>query len=291
MMPSNKLMSFIKSINLAQIFKLFFYLEILNKVLRYYYIFLLVIIFSNSIIAQIAEVTINISNPENIIIGDSFPISITINKGNLNSFAKVQLKFPEGIIPELIESENAKFIFKDKKAKFIWDQLPQQSKLTLKMKIKTANSSEGIKEINGVFAYLEDSLKKEIQMQKIVIKLKNPIIVSDLTTNTSISTNKKINSADNTVNKSNIEYRIQIAAANSNIKLSTLVNKFNITKTIEEEIHNGMFKYTIGNYVNYSKAKEQQSHYRTNNGIKDAFITSYINGKRIPINDAISRTK
>jgi len=291
MMPSNKLMSFIKSINLAQIFKLFFYLEILNKVLRYYYIFLLVIIFSNSIIAQIAEVTINISNPENIIIGDSFPISITINKGNLNSFAKVQLKFPEGIIPELIESENAKFIFKDKKAKFIWDQLPQQSKLTLKMKIKTANSSEGIKEINGVFAYLEDSLKKEIQMQKIVIKLKNPIIVSDLTTNTSISTNKKINSADNTVNKSNIEYRIQIAAANSNIKLSTLVNKFSITKTIEEEIHNGMFKYTIGNYVNYSKAKEQQSHYRTNNGIKDAFITSYINGKRIPINDAISRTK
>jgi len=290
-MPSNKLMSFIKSINLAQIFKLFFYLEILNKVLRYYYIFLLVIIFSNSIIAQIAEVTINISNPENIIIGDSFPISITINKGNLNSFAKVQLKFPEGIIPELIESENAKFIFKDKKAKFIWDQLPQQSKLTLKMKIKTANSSEGIKEINGVFAYLEDSLKKEIQMQKIVIKLKNPIIVSDLTTNTSISTNKKINSADNTVNKSNIEYRIQIAAANSNIKLSTLVNKFSITKTIEEEIHNGMFKYTIGNYVNYSKAKEQQSHYRTNNGIKDAFITSYINGKRIPINDAISRTK
>ncbi len=88
------------------------------------YILLFLVLVSNPIRQQVTEPTIEVSIPESITIGDSFKLTITINKNNINSFAKAQLNFPPGFIPEPIETENAKFFIEDKTVKFVWDKLP-----------------------------------------------------------------------------------------------------------------------------------------------------------------------
>lgn len=255
------------------------------------YILLLLVVFIGPVNRQTSEITIKISIPETVIIGETFKVSATISKGNLNGFAKVQLNFPAGFIPEPIETENAKFLFENKTVKFIWDRLPIQPEIILKMNVNTSKVSEGIKGISGIFAYLDGTVKKEKRIQNTVFRLKFPIVASDLHIEASESAHDKIYSADNPVQKSKIEFRIQIAAASHSIDKKVLAFKFNIDKHIMEETHNGMLKYTIGPYSTYPKAREQQAYYRINRGVKGAFITTYKNGKRIPINEAIRRTK
>ncbi len=274
------------------------------------YILLFLVLVSNPIRQQVTEPTIEVSIPESITIGDSFKLTITINKNNINSFAKAQLNFPPGFIPEPIETENAKFFIEDKTVKFVWDKLPSKPELVICMIIKTKNATEGIKGISGIFAYLEGTIKKEKYIQSSVIKIEPASMAS----NSKIEPTKSYSDAKNqhsstTLENKNIkdhaaienmgltslekttedldpkdklEYRVQIAAASHKIELKELAVKYNIEILLIEEKHNGMFKYTVGPFVTYNIARKQQSFYRITKGVKGAFITKYKDGNRIP---------
>jgi len=227
---------------------------------------------------QTPEPTINVSIPESVVIGESFKLSITIIKNNLNSFAKAQLNLPSGFIPEPIETENAKFLFEEKTIKFIWDRMPSKPELIICMNINTENASEGIKGISGVFAYLDGSVKKEKYIQSSIIKIEEPSTAS-IPKGEVAPSHKTPESSDQ---QDQLEYRIQIAAASNRIDIKELANKHNIEKLLKEEIHNGLLKYTVGPYSTYNIARKQQSYYRITKGVKGAFIITYKKGKRIP---------
>ena len=273
-------------------------------------ILLFLVLVSNPIRQQVTEPTIEISIPESITIGDSFKLTITINKNNINSFAKAQLNFPPGFIPEPIETENAKFFIEDKTVKLVWDKLPSKPELVICMIIKTKNATEGIKGISGIFAYLEGTIKKEKYIQSTIIKIESASMASnskiksrkpysDLQNQHSSTTlenknikdhaaieNMEVISLDKTTEdldpKDKLEYRIQIAAASNKIELKELAVKYNIEILLMEETHNGMFKYTVGPFATYNIARKQQSFYRITKGVNGAFITKYIDGNRIP---------
>jgi hypothetical protein len=87
-----------------------------------------------------------------------------------------------------------------------------------------------------------------------------------------------------------ITFRIQLAASSEKSSSETLVARFNLKpEEIAEEFHNGMYKYTVGNFKNLAGAREAMG---KNPAMKSGcFIAGYENGTRISLEDAIRLSK
>lgn len=83
-----------------------------------------------------------------------------------------------------------------------------------------------------------------------------------------------------------VVFKIQLGA----YKNYDLIKKLSNEEGIIQEIDNGLFKYTLGTYRTVAEAKELQNEIRKM-GIADAWVVSYIDGKRVHIKDALNATK
>lgn len=112
--------------------------------------------------------------PNSLIQGKEVVIEITINKENVNGFAKFQQVLPEGFTAEPIETKGATFSFKDSKVKFIWMALPVEKEFTISYKLKPNQSTLGNFTVGGKFSFITDSDRKNI-----VIPMTNFSVVSE----------------------------------------------------------------------------------------------------------------
>lgn len=85
-----------------------------------------------------------------------------------------------------------------------------------------------------------------------------------------------------------VEFKIQILATSYAKNIHQLQNKYQITLPIEETYHAELkiYRYTIGNFNDYYLAKE----YSETLSIRDAFVVSFIDGKRADIDEAILKS-
>ena len=74
----------------------------------------------------LTNVVITHETPATMQAGTEVKVTVTIDKGSLNGFAKLQIDLPEGLSATAIETKGASFTFADGKAKFIWMALPNQ---------------------------------------------------------------------------------------------------------------------------------------------------------------------
>ncbi len=94
--------------------------------------------------------------------------------------------------------------------------------------------------------------------------------------------NVKIKKTTKPVNKLP-EFRVQFYTNSKKIPLSS--SRFSKINNIKVYFHNGLYKYTTGNYKNFLKALSYQKKIRSL-GYHDAFVVAFLNGKRISINKA-----
>jgi hypothetical protein len=87
-----------------------------------------------------------------------------------------------------------------------------------------------------------------------------------------------------------ISFRIQLAASAEKGSLSDLSSKFGVPeKEIREESHNGLFKYTTGEFNSLAEARKSMS---ANPKMKQgAFVAGYNKGSRIDLEEAIRLSK
>ncbi len=110
-------------------------------------------------------ITITQTMPSSVIAGTEFTVELTITKGSITSFAKVQQELPPGFTATAIESQQANFSFNNQVVKFIWKSLPEESEFQLSYKvIVSANEVPGIKSIGGIFAYLENNERRVVDI-------------------------------------------------------------------------------------------------------------------------------
>jgi len=55
------------------------------------------------------------------------------------------------------------------------------------------------------------------------------------------------------------------------------------------EEHEGWNKYVIGEFQNYKAAKAYSNNVRDNNGVPGPFVTSYLDGVRISVQEALEK--
>lgn len=90
---------------------------------------------------------------------------------------------------------------------------------------------------------------------------------------------------------SGIVFKVQISAINE--KLSRRKNyyqeKFGLQMEVAVEVHEGLKKYTVGNFTSYSKARKFRDEILSN--VNDSFVVAYKDGVRIPVPEALELLK
>jgi len=84
-----------------------------------------------------------------------------------------------------------------------------------------------------------------------------------------------------------IVFRVQILAkSNGRANPLSLVQRYNLNQTVEEEYANNMYRYLTGVFTSYAQAA---GYARTlqDKGISDAFVVAYQNGIRVPVKQVI----
>jgi N-acetylmuramoyl-L-alanine amidase len=89
-------------------------------------------------------------------------------------------------------------------------------------------------------------------------------------------------------NQNGVIYKIQFATFPREIPVSDA--RFSKILQIEMYFHDGLFKYTSGNFTDFSAATSHQNKMRKS-GYNDAFVVAFLNGQRIRIDEALKLKK
>lgn len=84
-------------------------------------------------------------------------VSLTIHKGSLSGFAKMEESIPDGLVISDGDKQGASFTYVDNKVKFVWLSLPADSVFTISYKISVGSNVSGNQSISGEFSYLENN--------------------------------------------------------------------------------------------------------------------------------------
>lgn len=121
-------------------------------------------------------VIIEDNTPSSMAPGSSANITITINKGTVEDFAKLEIELPEGMSATPIQTNGASFSFKDQKAKFIWMALPSDQEFNVSYKLTAASSASGNKIVKGTFSYIKSNQRVDYELQSKVIRIGDDVV-------------------------------------------------------------------------------------------------------------------
>lgn len=108
----------------------------------------------------LADLSITQNIPTTMEPGTEVRVTVTVEKGTLSGFAKLQLDLPPGMTATAIETKGASFTFADQKAKFIWMALPSTPSFKVSYTLSADASVSGNQAIQGRFSYIEDNDRK-----------------------------------------------------------------------------------------------------------------------------------
>lgn len=147
----------------------------------------------------VADINIAQNVPATMTPGSEVRVTITVNKGDLSGFAKLQLDLPPGMTATAIETKGASFTFAEQKAKFIWMALPSTPTFKISYTLSADASLSGVQMIQGRLSYIEDNERKTHDMSTSKVDLGAPGAVAQVpapeTTTEDPSTNDLVSAA------------------------------------------------------------------------------------------------
>jgi hypothetical protein len=133
--------------------KLFFMKSIL--------VFSSVLFISIAAIFQTNNVVITSTLPNYAKPGETVDFNITVSKGSLGGFSKLQMVFPAGFEIEASDVKGGTFSFVDQKLKIIWLSLPADPKFNVSFKVKIKLGTKGSFPLEGQFSYIQDGVRTD----------------------------------------------------------------------------------------------------------------------------------
>jgi hypothetical protein len=110
-------------------------------------------------------VVLNMQVPQEVVAGTEFEVEVTIRKGDLESFSRLQNTFPAGLTASSYISSNADFTFDEKRVRLIWLRMPGDDEFSVVYKIKIDERLKGTFDIKGKFSYIEENERKSVSIE------------------------------------------------------------------------------------------------------------------------------
>lgn len=223
------------------------------------------------------NVTVTVTAPSVVEAGSEFNVSVKIKKGDVSGFAKLELYLPVGFTPESVEKAGATFIVQSSLLKHIWIDLPETPDFELSFKIKVDYRLIGYKEIYGSFHFIKGKERQKVPIAIIPMRVnnKNPEPVVSSGNNVDVGpVPKKLLPSQSMPN--GLSYRVQIGAFSKKVPRAIMQEIYYDTDHLAEELHGGLYKYTIG----YFSTLEDADKFRQSTGVFGAFVVKYVDGLR-----------
>ena len=113
---------------------------------------------------------VSIDAPAQIRPGESAEVRLTVEKGSMTGFARLQVFLPEGLTADGGALQNSQFLHEDNFIKFIWIDLPTDSIFTVSLFLHVAPDAQGTKYLNGFFSIWKKKFPK-ITFQETAIEI------------------------------------------------------------------------------------------------------------------------
>lgn len=251
-------------------------------------------------------------------VNQKITVTLIIQNSNYNQKAILTERVPAELSAKASLTSGAAFKQEGGNLIFEWEKLPlTETKVIYELQPKAANANI-IADINGQLTLDNLGSRTDLQVfdpEKSMLVFYAPSVKTQ--TNTMIASQekpqeeKKVTAIAQAAKKAaasssktsvgskissslkkgaEVNYKIQIAAF-SNPVSDEYFKKLNISQPISKEQHNGLYKYTIGEFKTYVEAEAYKEHLLKNTKLQSAFITAYKKEDRIEVKDAIKKTK
>ena len=122
----------------------------------------------------LTDLAITQNVPGTLAPGTEVRVTVTLEKGDLSGFAKLQLDLPPGMSATAIETKGASFTFADGKAKFIWMALPSSPTFKISYTLAADPTASGSMSIQGRLSYIENNERKTFELPTSTVNLGAP---------------------------------------------------------------------------------------------------------------------
>ena len=190
-------------------------------------------------------VTVKMTVPSVVGAGQEFRVSITIDKGELEEFSRLQQELPSGLVARQDNSGSADYSFDNQRVRFIWLKLPSESPILLNYKVRVNERLKGTFTLGGEFSYVENNERKSVNLQTENINITPSPSISaakqiDIGSYTSVLATEQA-STSSTSDVTCIRQTPYKARTGNDIMVNLLVYKRNMNKfaKIEEQIPSG----------------------------------------------------
>ncbi len=225
-----------------------------------------------------------------------YTVEVSIVRGNVTGFAKLQENLPPGFSASALQNNGASFSFTDQKVKMVWINLPLETEVKISYKVTgpAANLS-----IDGVFSYIENDETKKYILSAANTKFETkpePEAVSE--NKTDAATIGQTNTSANNSNlitpmvpspQTAVNFKVQVCALKQTpVSVSYFSTRYGLN--VGQELHEGWTKYTVvDGFKEYKPARDYREKVRTK-GVINPFVTAYNSGKRITVQEALMIT-
>ena len=114
--------------------------------------------------AQSTSVSATYTLPDTLIAGIPFEVGLKLNRGNSAGIARIQQEWPLGFSINEVENAGAIFSMSKSQLQFLWITLPQQNEMNIRFEVSANKEYSGYIEIPTVFIYLENNIRKELEL-------------------------------------------------------------------------------------------------------------------------------
>jgi len=91
-------------------------------------------------------------------------VTLTIHKPNVSGFAKIEDSIPPGFTANPVDIKGASFTFVDTRAKFVWENIPTDSVVSISYRISAISNVPGTHVVIGNFSYLSNNNPNSISV-------------------------------------------------------------------------------------------------------------------------------
>lgn len=185
------------------------------------------------------QIWIKAKMPTNIHAGDKFTLEIIVNKLDLQHFAELKQKLPEGFRAIEKQSGSAQFSFKDQMVKFTWVRFPRTPQFTISYDVVVDSNVKGNFSLPAQLTYIYKNQRGTVSLENDKIKV---FAKGEVITNTpTVENNGFYYPPKNTTQIQCLRIKPFYSKESKGFVVKLLVSRGNIQSAakIEEKIPNG----------------------------------------------------
>jgi len=140
--------------------------------IKYTFLLLSTVAVLSSKFYGVDDVVVTQNIPETVEANADFTVEITLKKGDINGFAKLEQDLPDGFTALPIDMKGGSFTFERQKIKIIWFSIPTSNEFEISYSLKVAPQAKGKKIIGGKVYFLKDNQRQSTDIVPSSITIK-----------------------------------------------------------------------------------------------------------------------